>query len=71
MTGPWPRATAFLRTIVVSPAVRAGFRSALSHTHYSLLRTVEAAWVLGCLDGSCSANDLREFFGHWPSSTSA
>jgi hypothetical protein len=51
-------------TIVVSPAVRAGFRSAVSHTHDSLLRTVEDAWGLGCLNDSCSANDLREFFGH-------
>jgi acid phosphatase len=51
-------------TIVVSPMVRAGFRSAVSHTHYSLLRTVEDAWGLGCLNRSCSANDLREFFGH-------
>jgi hypothetical protein len=51
-------------TIVISPAVRAGFRSAVSHDHYSLLRTVEDAWGLGCLNRSCSANDLREFFEH-------
>jgi acid phosphatase len=49
-------------TLVISPLVRAGFRSAISHTHYSLLRTVEDAWGLGCLNHSCTANDLREFF---------
>lgn len=50
-------------TIMVSPAVRAAFRSAISHTHYSVLRTVEDAWGLGCLNLACSANDLHEFFG--------
>ncbi len=49
-------------TIVVSPLVNAGFVSNVPHTHYSLLRTIEAAWDLGCLRHSCSANDLREFF---------
>jgi phosphatidylinositol-3-phosphatase len=49
-------------TILISPAVRAGFRSGIGHTHYSLLRTVEDAWGLGCLNRTCTANDLREFF---------
>lgn len=49
-------------TIVISPLVRSGFRSATSHTHYSLLRTIENAWGLGCLNQTCTANDLREFF---------
>jgi len=49
-------------TIVISPAVRSGFRSTIAHTHYSLLRTVEDAWGLGCLNRTCTANDLREFF---------
>jgi acid phosphatase len=49
-------------TIVISPLVRAGQRSAISHTHYSLLRTIEDAWGLGCLAHTCTANDLREFF---------
>ena len=49
-------------TVVVSPRARAGYRSAVSHNHYSLLRTVENAWGLGCLNRSCTANDLREFF---------
>jgi acid phosphatase len=51
-------------TIVISPAIRAGFRSSISHSHYSLLRTIEDAWGLGCLNRTCAANDLREFFGH-------
>lgn len=29
---------------------------------YSLLHTVENAWGLGCLQNTCAANDLREFF---------
>jgi phosphatidylinositol-3-phosphatase len=50
-------------TIVVSPSVPHGRRSSVHHTHYSILRTIEDAWGLGCLANSCSANDLREFFG--------
>lgn len=51
-------------TLVISPLVAAGTRSSVQHTHYSLLRTIEEAWDLGCLEQSCSANDLREFFGN-------
>jgi hypothetical protein len=50
-------------TLVISSKVPAGFRSALSHNHYSLLRTVEDAWGLGCTNKTCTANDLEEFFG--------
>jgi hypothetical protein len=50
-------------TIVISPRVRAGFRSSISHSHYSILRTIEDAWGLGCLNHTCTSNDLREFFG--------
>ena len=50
-------------TIVVSPAAKAAYRSSISHNHYSLLRTIEDAWNLGCLNNTCAANDLREFFG--------
>ncbi len=49
-------------TLVVSPLVSAGARSDIAHTHYSLLRTIEDAWGLGCLGESCAANDLGEFF---------
>ncbi len=49
-------------TYVVSNRVTPGFRSATPHDHYSLLRTIESAWNLGCLDEDCDANTLGEFF---------
>lgn len=49
-------------TIVSSPSVRAGMTSAVPHTHYSLLRTIQDAFGLPCLEDSCSANTLGEFF---------
>jgi hypothetical protein len=49
-------------TVVISKAVSAGFQSSTSHDHYSLLHTVENAWGLSCLNNTCTANDLREFF---------
>lgn len=49
-------------TVVVGPGVKPGYRSAVRHSHYSLLRTIQEAWGLGCLNHSCQANDLREFF---------
>ncbi len=49
-------------TLVIGPMVRAGFKSKVAHTHYSLLRTIEDAWGLGCLNRTCRSNDLREFF---------
>jgi hypothetical protein len=48
-------------TVLVGPRVRPGYRSAIAHNHYSLLRTIENVWGLGCLNRSCAANDLREF----------
>ncbi len=48
-------------TLVIGPRARAGYRSAIAHNHYSLLRTVQNAWGLGCLNHTCGANDLREF----------
>lgn len=56
------KANNHVATIVASPLVPAGSRSTIPHTHYSLLRTLEQAWHLGCLAESCSANDLGEFF---------
>jgi hypothetical protein len=50
-------------TILLGPMVRPGARSSVAHNHYSLLRTIQNAWALGCLNRSCAANDLREFFG--------
>ena len=49
-------------TVLVGPQVRNGFTSSIAHDHYSLLRTVQDLWSLGCLNRSCAANDLREFF---------
>ncbi|HJW22044.1 MAG TPA: alkaline phosphatase family protein [Candidatus Limnocylindrales bacterium] len=49
-------------TIVMSPLVKGGSTSATSHSHYSLLRTIEDAWGLPCLARACDANDLQEFF---------
>ncbi|MDQ2934712.1 MAG: alkaline phosphatase family protein [Chloroflexota bacterium] len=49
--------------IVVSDRVKSsGYVSAKLYTHYSLLRTVQAAWQLPCLHESCSANPLSDFF---------
>ena len=49
-------------TIVVSPDVPAGTRSTERHSHYSVLRTVQAGWGLPCLAESCTATTLREFW---------
>jgi hypothetical protein len=50
-------------TVLVGPMVHRAGRSSVAYNHYSLLRTIENAWGLGCLDKSCAANDLREFLG--------
>jgi acid phosphatase len=51
-----------IATIVASPHVPAGFRSAERHDHYTLLRTIQDAWGLDCLAESCSAGTMDEFF---------
>jgi hypothetical protein len=48
-------------TIVVGPGDPPGLRSSVPHTHYSLLRTIEDTFGLGCLDESCDANNMAEF----------
>jgi hypothetical protein len=48
--------------LVITPGVKPGLRSDVRHDHYSLLRTIEDAWNLGCLGNACAANDLAEFF---------
>lgn len=50
-------------TVVVSPLVKAGSTSAVRYDHYSLLRTIEDSWGLGCLGQACSATDMAAFFG--------
>jgi phosphatidylinositol-3-phosphatase len=59
---PHAQGDARVATILVSPAVKAGSRSAIEHDHYSLLRTIQSAWGLDCLAESCRANTLGEFF---------
>jgi acid phosphatase len=49
-------------TILVSQFVRAGTRSQVTHDHYSLLRTVQESWGMDCLEYSCGAKTLAEFF---------
>lgn len=49
-------------TLVVSPAVRSGLRSAVPHDHYDLLRTIQDAWGLGCVAETCRARPMSEFF---------
>jgi hypothetical protein len=48
--------------LVISNRVPKGFRSSVEHNHYSLLRAVEDAWGLGCLNQACAASSLEEFF---------
>ncbi|MCL4505021.1 MAG: alkaline phosphatase family protein [Chloroflexi bacterium] len=49
-------------TLVISNKTPKGLRSATAHNHYSLLRTIQDAWSLGCLANTCTANNLAEFF---------
>ncbi len=49
-------------TVVVSPMVTPGFTSGAAYDHYSLLRTIEDSWNLGCLGQACSAANMAEFF---------
>ena len=49
-------------TLVIAPNVTPGTRSSVAHSHYSLLRTIQAGFNLGCLAETCQANTLGEFF---------
>jgi phosphatidylinositol-3-phosphatase len=51
-----------IATLVVSPLVRAGSRDAALSNHFTLLRTIEDAWGLGCLHQTCSTAALRGLF---------
>ncbi len=48
--------------LIVSNLVPRGYQSAVEHDHYSLLRTIQDAWALPCLEQACQANNLGEFF---------
>lgn len=64
----WDEGTTSLRggghipLLVISNRVPKGFHSSVVHNHYSLLRTIEDAWGLECLNQACAANNLGEFF---------
>lgn len=60
--GTTSRGDQHVATIVIGPGVPPGMRSSIAHTHYSLLRSIEDTWGMGCLDESCDANNLAEFF---------
>jgi phosphatidylinositol-3-phosphatase len=49
-------------TLVISKQTPPGFTSNMPHDHYSLLRSIQDVWGLGCLQISCMANNLSEFF---------
>jgi hypothetical protein len=49
-------------TLVIAPDVTPGTRSSVPHSHYSLLRTIQAGFGLGCLAETCQANTMGEFF---------
>jgi len=49
-------------TVVVSPLVASGARSSVVYDHYSLLRTIQDAWGLGCLAKSCDAVPMADLF---------
>ncbi len=50
--------------IVISHQTPVGFRSPVTHDHYSLLATIEDSWQLGCLRQACDASNLAEFFNN-------
>ena len=49
-------------TIVISKHTPQGYVSAAAANHYTLLRTIEDAFGLGCLQESCNAGNLQQFF---------
>jgi phosphatidylinositol-3-phosphatase len=69
--GTTTRGDQHVATIVIGPGVPAGMKSSIAHTHYSLLRSIEDTWGMGCLDESCDANNLAEFFQAGAGSSSA
>ena len=46
---------------MVARAGLSGYTSSVAHNHYSLLRTVEDTFGVGCLGAACSANPMSEF----------
>jgi len=48
--------------VAVGPSVKPGTKSDTPTTHYSLVRTIEDNWGLGCLARACSATNLGGLF---------
>ncbi len=48
--------------LVISSAVKQGYRSTVPHNHYSLVRTIEDAWGMRCLNLACRADNLGDMF---------
>ncbi|HEX7102978.1 MAG TPA: alkaline phosphatase family protein [Nitrolancea sp.] len=53
-------------TIIISKQTPAGYASTTPANHYTLLRTIEDAFGLGCLQASCTNGNLAQFFGGRP-----
>jgi len=51
-----------IATVLASPQVLSGYRSDVPYDHYSLLRTIDEAWSLGCLAEACTARTMTDFF---------
>lgn len=52
--------------LALGPNVRPGLTFTEPANHYSLLRTIEAAWGLGCLAQACDASPMEGLFNVWP-----
>jgi len=53
-------------TIIISKHTPQGYVSATPANHYTLLRTIEDAFGLGCLQESCNNGNLQQFFSGQP-----
>ncbi len=49
-------------TIIITKHTTKGFSSPSPANHYTLLRTIQEAFGLGCLSASCNNGDLAQFF---------
>ncbi len=56
-------------TIVISRHTPQGFKSDQAANHFTLLRTIQESFGLGCLKESCSHGDLAQFFPQQNAST--
>ena len=45
-------------TLVISHSDHTARQSAVAYNHYSLLRTIEDGWHLGCLAATCDTADV-------------